>query len=230
LRGKYPGILNHPKYGNEAEKLFDDGEELLSKIISENSLQAKGVLGLFLATASDETVQVGDIDFHFPRQLVDKGWNKANYSLADFIAPENDWIGLFAVTTGIGLEKLVENFESQNDVYNSILVKILADRLAEAFTEHLHERVRKEIWGYAANESFNKEDLINEKYLGIRPAPGYPSCPDHSEKDKIWDILNVEENTGIRLTESRAMYPAASVCGWYFSHPESCYFSTLGND
>ena len=230
LKGKYPGILNHPKYGNEAEKLFDDGEELLSKIISENSLQAKGVLGLFLATASDETVQVGDVDFHFPRQLVDKGWNKANYSLADFIAPENDWIGLFAVTTGIGLEKLVENFESQNDVYNSILVKVLADRLAEAFTEHLHERVRKEIWGYAENESFNKEDLINEKYLGIRPAPGYPSCPDHSEKDKIWDILNVEENTGIRLTESRAMYPAASVCGWYFSHPESCYFSTLGND
>ncbi|SVA77245.1 uncharacterized protein METZ01_LOCUS130099 [marine metagenome] len=230
LKGKYPGILNHPKYGNEAEKLFDDGEELLSKIISENSLQAKGVLGLFLATASDETVQVGDVDFHFPRQLVDKGWNKPNYSLADFIAPENDWIGLFAVTTGIGLEKLVENFESQNDVYNSILVKVLADRLAEAFTEHLHERVRKEIWGYAENESFNKEDLINEKYLGIRPAPGYPSCPDHSEKDKIWDILNVEENTGIRLTESRAMYPAASVCGWYFSHPESCYFSTLGND
>ena len=230
LKGKYPGILNHPKYGNEAEKLFDDGEELLSKIISENSLQAKGVLGLFLATASDETVQVGDVDFHFPRQLVNKGWNKPNYSLADFIAPENDWIGLFAVTTGIGLEKLVENFESQNDVYNSILVKVLADRLAEAFTEHLHERVRKEIWGYAENESFNKEDLINEKYLGIRPAPGYPSCPDHSEKDKIWDILNVEENTGIRLTESRAMYPAASVCGWYFSHPESCYFSTLGND
>ena len=230
LKGKYPGILNHPKYGNEAEKLFDDGEELLSKIISENSLQAKGVLGLFLATASDETVQVGDVDFHFPRQLVDKGWNKPNYSLADFIAPENDWIGLFAVTTGIGLEKLVENFESQNDVYNSILVKVLADRLAEAFTEHLHERVRKEIWGYAENESFNKEDLINEKYLGIRPAPGYPSCPDHSEKDKIWDILNVEENTGIWLTESRAMYPAASVCGWYFSHPESCYFSTLGND
>ena len=230
LKGKYPGILNHPKYGNEAEKLFDDGEELLSKIISENSLQAKGVLGLFLATASDETVQVGDVDFHFPRQLVDKGWNKPNYSLADFIAPENDWIGLFAVTTGIGLEKLVENFESQNDVYNSILVKVLADRLAEAFTEHLHERVRKEIWGYAENESFNKDDLINEKYLGIRPAPGYPSCPDHSEKDKIWGILNVEENTGIRLTESRAMYPAASVCGWYFSHPESCYFSTLGND
>jgi len=230
LKGKYPGILNHPKYGNEAEKLFDDGEELLSKIISENSLQAKGILGFFLATASDETVQVGDVDFHFPRQLVDKGWKKANYSLADFIAPENDWIGLFAVTTGIGLEKLVENFESQNDVYNSILVKVLADRLAEAFTEHLHERVRKEIWGYAENESFNKEDLINEKYLGIRPAPGYPSCPDHSEKDKIWDILNVEENTGIRLTESRAMYPAASVCGWYFSHPESCYFSTLGND
>jgi len=185
---------------------------------------------LFLATASDETVKVGDVDFNFPRQLVDKGWNRPNYSLADFIAPENDWIGLFAVTTGIGLGKLVENFESQNDVYNSILVKVLADRLAEAFTEHLHERVRKEIWGYAENESFNKEDLINEKYSGIRPAPGYPSCPDHCEKDKIWDILDVEKYTGIKLTESRAMLPASSVCGWYFSHPESCYFSTLGNE
>ena len=230
FKGKYPGILNHPKYGDEAKKLFNDGEELLSKIISENSLQAKGVLRLFLATASDETVKVGDVDFNFPRQLVDKGWNRPNYSLADFIAPENDWIGLFAVTTGIGLGKLVENFESQNDVYNSILVKVLADRLAEAFTEHLHERVRKEIWGYAENESFNKEDLINEKYSGIRPAPGYPSCPDHCEKDKIWDILDVEKYTGIKLTESRAMLPASSVCGWYFSHPESCYFSTLGNE
>ena len=230
FKGKYPGILNHPKYGNEAKKLFNDGEKLLSKIISENSLQAKGVLRLFLATARDETVKVGDVDFNFPRQLVDKGWNRPNYSLADFIAPENDWIGLFAVTTGIGLGKLVENFESQNDVYNTILVKVLADRLAEAFTEHLHERVRKEIWGYAENESFNKEDLINEKYSGIRPAPGYPSCPDHCEKDKIWDILDVEKYTGIKLTESRAMLPASSVCGWYFSHPESCYFSTLGNE
>ena len=167
MKGKYPGILNHPKYGNEAEKLFDDGEELLTKIISENSLQAKGVLGLFPANASDETIQIGDIDFQFPRQLVDKGAKKTNYSLSDFISPKKDWIGLFAVTAGIGLEKLVEKFESQNDVYNSILVKILADRLAEAFTEHLHERVRKEFWGYAENESFNKEDLINEKYLGL---------------------------------------------------------------
>ncbi len=229
LKGKYPAILNHPKYGNEAEKLFNDGEELLSTIIADKSLQAKGVLGLFPATANDEIVHVEDVDFHFPRQLVDKGWKKPNYSLADFIAPEKDWIGLFAVTAGIGLENLVENYESQNDVYNSILVKVLADRLAEAFTEHLHERVRKEFWGYSENESFKNEDLINEKYLGIRPAPGYPSCPDHREKDKIWSILDVEENTGIRLTESRAMYPAASVCGWYFSHPESCYFSTLGN-
>jgi 5-methyltetrahydrofolate--homocysteine methyltransferase len=229
LKGKYPDILYHPKYGEEAQKLWKDGKELLSTIIAENSLMAKGVLGLFPASASDETVQVGDIDFHFPRQLVDKGWNKPNYSLADFIAPESDWIGLFAVTTGIGLEKLVESFEIQNDVYNSILVKVLADRLAEAFTEHLHKRVRKEIWGYGKTENHTNEELIREKYTGIRPAPGYPSCPDHGEKDKIWTLLNVEENTGIQLTETHAMNPAASVCGWYFSHPESCYFSTLGN-
>ena len=230
LKGKYPDILNHPKYGKEAQKLWEDGKELLSTIISENSLKAKGVLGLFTASANNETVQVGDIDFHFPRQLVDKGWNKPNYSLADFIAPESDWIGLFAVTTGIGLEKLVESFENQNDVYNSILVKVLADRLAEAFTEHLHKRVRKEIWGYRKTENYTNEELIREKYTGIRPAPGYPSCPDHSEKDKIWTLLNVGENTGIQLTETHAMNPAASVCGWYFSHPESCYFSTLGNN
>ena len=230
LKGKYPGILNHPKYGIEAESLFKDGEKLLTNIINNNSLQAKGVFGLFPAVGSDETVTTKNVDFHFPRQLVDKGVGKPNFSLADFIAPENDWIGLFAVTTGIGLEKMVKRFEQKNDIYNSILIKVLADRLAEAFTEHLHEKVRKEYWGYAKNELLKNDELIQEKYLGIRPAPGYPSCPDHREKDKIWNLLNVEKHTGIRLTESRAMHPASSVCGWYFSHPNACYFSTLANE
>ena len=150
--------------------------------------------------------------------------------MADFISPNKDYIGSFAVTTGHGLEKIVKEFEDSNDDYNSIMAKVLADRLAEAFAEHLHERVRKEFWGYAKDENLNDEELINEKYDGIRPAPGYPACPDHREKDTIWKLLNVVENTGISLTENRAMYPAASVSGWYFSHSKSRYFSVLNND
>jgi 5-methyltetrahydrofolate--homocysteine methyltransferase len=230
LKGKYPTILNHSKYGKEAQKLYEDGQELLEKIISENSLHAFGVMGLFPAFSKNEMIHVEKFTFHFPRQLVDKGDGKSNLCLADYIGTKKDWIGLFSVTAGIGLDDLVKQFELQNDVYNSILVKVLADRLAEAFSEYLHERVRKEFWGYSEKENFNNDELIKEKYTGIRPAPGYPSCPDHSEKDKIWDILDVEKHTGIQLTESRAMLPTASVCGWYFSHPESCYFSTLGNE
>ena len=143
----------------------------------------------------------------------------------DFIAPKNDFIGTFAVTTGHGLESIVKEYEDQYDDYNAIMAKVLADRLAEAFAERLHERVRKEFWGYAADEILDNDGLIKEKFQGVRPAPGYPACPDHVEKDKIWALLHVEENTGITLTESRAMYPAASVSGWYFSHPESRYFS-----
>ena len=133
------------------------------------------------------------------------------------------------VTTGHGLEKIVKYYEDQDDDYNAIMAKVLADRLAEALTEKIHEKVRKEYWGYASNEKLTNDELIKEKYIGIRPAPGYPSCPNHEEKDKIWKLLNVQENTGILLTETRAMYPAASVCGWYFSHPESKYFSVLNN-
>jgi 5-methyltetrahydrofolate--homocysteine methyltransferase len=164
------------------------------------------------------------------------GNNIPNRSLADFIAPKNtgkkDYLGAFAVTTGIGIEKIVEKYEKDQDDYNSILVKAIADRLAEAFAEYLHEYVRKKMWGYASDEILDNELLIREKYQGIRPAPGYPACPDHTEKGKLWDLLNVENHTGISLTESYAMYPTAAVSGFYFSHPESKYFAVgkIGED
>ncbi|HBN45023.1 MAG TPA: methionine synthase, partial [Candidatus Marinimicrobia bacterium] len=151
--------------------------------------------------------------------------DQLNYSLADFIGPKDDFIGTFAVTAGHGLESIVKEFEDQNDDYNAIMAKVLADRLAEALAERMHERVRKEFWGYGADEDLDNAGLIKGKYQGIRPAPGYPACPNHDEKDKIWSLLEVEKNTGITLTETRAMFPAASVCGWYFSHPKSRYFS-----
>ncbi len=229
LKGVYPKILTDGKYGDEAQKLFDDGQALLKKIVSEKLLTAKGVIGIHPAHAENESVFTDGEVFKFSRQTVDKGVQKPNYCLADFIATKDDFIGTFAVTTGHGIEAIVKEFEDQLDDYNAIMAKVLADRLAEAFAERLHERVRKEFWGYAVDESLNNDSLIHEKYQGIRPAPGYPACPDHAEKDKIWELLNVEENTGISLTESRAMYPAASVSGWYFSHPESRYFSVRNN-
>ncbi|MDP7165221.1 MAG: methionine synthase [Candidatus Marinimicrobia bacterium] len=225
LKGVYPNILTDIKYGDEAQKLYDDGQALLKRIVTEKLLTAKGVIGIHSAYAENESVVVDGFNFEFPRQTVDKGANKNNYCLSDFIAPKDDFIGTFAVTTGHGIEALVKEFEDQQDDYNAIMAKVLADRLAEAFAERLHQRMRKEFWGYATDESMNNDSLIKEKYQGIRPAPGYPACPDHAEKDKIWKLLNVEENTGISLTESRAMYPAASVSGWYFSHPDSRYFS-----
>ena len=225
MKGVYPTILKSKKYGGEAQKLYTDGRTLLDKLISENNLTAKAVIGIFPAYAEDEIVYTKNIAFHFSRQLMDKGLNKNNYSLADFIAPKNDYLGIFAVTTGHGLETIVKIFKDEQDDYNAIMAKVLADRLAEAFVERLHERVRNEYWGYASDEKLSNSELIKEKYLGIRPAPGYPACPDHSEKDNIWKILSVQKHTGITLTESRAMYPAAAVCGWYFSHPNSKYFS-----
>ena len=224
LRGKYPSILNHEKYGEEANKVFTDGKNILNRIINENILKPKAVIGIYDAYAKNETVFTEKMKFNFPRQLVDKGKDSSNFSLADFIGPEHDYIGLFALTTGHGLEKLVEEFENQNDDYNAIMAKVIADRLVEAFAERMHERVRTDFWGYADNEMMKKQDLIQEKFQGIRPAPGYPSCPSHIEKDAIWEILKVEDNAGITLTETRAMYPAASICGWYFSHPQSQYF------
>ena len=224
LRGKYPSILNDEKYGKEANKIFSDGKNILNRIIKDNILEPKAVIGIYNAHAKDEFVFTEKMKFNFPRQLVDKGKDNPNFSLADFIGPKNDYIGLFALTTGHGLEYLVEEFEKQNDDYNVIMAKVIADRLVEAFAERMHERVRTEFWGYAENEEMQADDLIKEKFQGIRPAPGYPSCPSHEEKDTIWDILDVEKHTGITLTETRAMYPAASICGWYFSHPKSRYF------
>ena len=224
LRGKYPSILSNGKYGVEANKIFSDGKDMLDRIIREKILNPKAVIGIYKAYAKDETVFTEDKKFNFPRQLIDKGKDNPNFSLADFIGPKNDFLGLFALTTGHGLEKLVLEFEEQNDDYNVIMAKVIADRLVEAFAERMHERVRTEFWGYAENETMKNEDLIKEKYQGIRPAPGYPSCPSHEEKDLIWKLLDVEKNTGITLTETRAMFPAASICGWYFSHPESRYF------
>jgi len=224
LKGKYPSILSHEKYGDEAKKIYSDGIDLLNRIIDQKLLNPKAVIGIFDAQAKDEIVSSQGLEFNFPRQLVDKGKDKVNYSLADFISPNNDYLGLFALTTGHGLENIIKEFEKDNDDYNTIMAKVLADRLVEAFAERMHERIRKEFWGYANNENNSNEDLIKEKFQGIRPAPGYPSCPGHEEKDKIWSILDVEKHTGISLTETRAMYPASSICGWYFSHPDSKYF------
>ena len=238
LKGKYPSIFEDKNVGYEAKKLFDDANKLLDKIISEKLLTANGVIGLFPANS----VGYDDIEIysnesrtgvrrvlHTIRQQIQKSQNEPNIALADFIAPKEngvkDYIGMFAVTAGVGIEKIVAQFEKDHDDYNSIMVKAIADRLAEAFAEHLHKLVRIEYWGYAPDENFTNEDLVKEKYVGIRPAPGYPAQPDHTEKPIIFSLLDVEKNAGIKLTESMAMYPAASVSGLYFSHPESKYFS-----
>jgi len=237
MKGKYPKIFEDKTTGAEAKKLFNDANKLLDKIISENLLQANGVVGLFPANSdgddievySDETRKRILLSLHTLRNQNTKAKTASNLALADFIAPKecgvHDYIGAFAVTTGIGIEKLIERFEKEHDDYNSIMVKALADRLAEAFAEHLHEKVRKEFWGYDADENLSSEELVKEKYRGIRPAPGYPAQPDHTEKKIIFDLLQVEKNTGIQLTESLAMYPTAAVSGLYFAHPQAKYFN-----
>jgi 5-methyltetrahydrofolate--homocysteine methyltransferase len=221
--------------GKEAQKLFNDAQIMLEKIVQEKWLQAKAVIGFFpcnsveddLEIYTNEDRQIVQMKTHHLRQQLLKS-GKPNLCLADFIAPKEsnveDYLGAFAVTTGIGIEKKLTEFESQHDDYNSIMLKALADRLAEAFAEHLHERVRKEFWGYASNENLSNEELISEKYRGIRPAPGYPACPDHTEKANLWALLQPEKNAQISLTESFAMLPTAAVSGWYFSHPEAQYF------
>jgi 5-methyltetrahydrofolate--homocysteine methyltransferase len=237
MKGKYPAILSDSKTGKEATKLFNDAEKLLEKIINEKLLMANGVIGLFPANSvgyddieiyTDDTRKGVKRVLHSLRQQTLKSESEPNLALADFIAPKGsgkeDFIGMFAVTTGIGLETLVAKFEKDNDDYNSIMAKAIADRLAEAFAEHLHEKVRKEYWGYS-KEDFTNEELIKEKYIGIRPAPGYPAQPDHTEKTIIFSLLDVEKNTGINLTENLAMYPAASVCGLYFAIPDAKYFN-----
>ena len=232
FKGVYPSILDDPVKGIEAKKVFEDAMVQLNSIISSKSLTAKAVYGFFSAKSDKEQVHIlnKNFSFNFPRQLIDKG-NVPNYSLSDYISPDgNDFLGMFSVTAGHGLEDIVDQFETDNDDYNSIMVKVLADRFAEATAEWLHEKVRKEYWGYSANENLILDEVLKENYKGIRPAPGYPSCPDHKEKDKMWKLLDVNNNIGVQLTESRAMFPAASVCGWYFAHPDAKYFSVLKNE
>ncbi|MFN8310562.1 MAG: methionine synthase [Chitinophagales bacterium] len=224
MNGTFPKILESEKYGSEAKKLYADAQAMLQKIITEKWLTAKAVIGIHEAKKKNETVTLKGVDFHFLRQQAEKPKGQANYSLADFIAEENDHLGTFAVTAGIGIEKKLEEFEKQHDDYSSIMLKALADRLAEAFAELMHKRIRTEIWGYAKEENLDNESLIREAYQGIRPAPGYAACPDHTEKPSIWKLLDVEKNTGIKLTDSYAMYPTASVCGWYFANAEARYF------
>jgi 5-methyltetrahydrofolate--homocysteine methyltransferase len=230
LGGTYPRILESEKYGVEAKKLFDDANAMLKQLIAEKWLTAKVVVGIFPANTVDESIQIegGDLAFHQLRQQVKKQGTQRNVSLSDFIAPKDsgrqDYIAAFAVTTGIGVDKKVAEFEKDLDDYSAIMIKALADRLAEALTERIHERVRKEWWGYAPDEKLSNEELIAEKYRGIRPAPGYAACPDHTEKPTIWKLLDAEKNTGIELTSSYAMFPTASVSGWFFAHPESKYF------
>lgn len=233
LYGKFPKILEDEIVGEAATKLYEDAQEMLQQIIEEKWLSANGVYGLFPAkNIGDDILVEKDGEEHIIHQLRQqnqKGAGLPNNCLSDFIAPvssgKQDYIGGFAVTAGIGIEKKVAEFDANLDDYNSIMIKALADRLAEAFAERLHERIRKEFWGYVSEESLDNEDLIKEKYQGIRPAPGYPACPDHLEKATLFKLLNATENTGIILTESMAMYPTAAVSGWYFSHPESKYFA-----
>jgi 5-methyltetrahydrofolate--homocysteine methyltransferase len=231
LHGKYPNILTDDVVGEQATDLFKDAQEMLEKIISEKWLVAKGIFGLFPANqAGDDILVTSDKEYVFRtlRQQSKKAAGKPNLALADFIAPQSsgiqDYIGAFCVTTGFGVADRAATFEKELDDYNSIMLKALADRLAEAFAEYLHLQVRKTYWGYASDEQLENNDLIKEAYKGIRPAPGYPACPDHLEKLTIWDLLSVEETIGVTLTESLAMWPAASVSGYYIGHPESRYF------
>lgn len=238
LAGKYPAILQDEKVGEAARNLFADAQIILNRMIKEKKIKAHGVLGLWPSArvGTDDTVVYKDdsrsevvATLHHLRQQSDKVSGKPNYSLADFIAPAEstarDYIGGFAVTAGDGCEEFANEFYSKNDDYNGILVKALTDRLAEAFAEHLHERVRREFWGYAQDEQLDNEALIKEKYVGTRPAPGYPSCPDHTEKATLFSLLDATRHTGIELTDHFAMFPTAAVSGWYFSHPESNYFN-----
>jgi 5-methyltetrahydrofolate--homocysteine methyltransferase len=242
LRGRYPAILDHPKYGPEARTVFHDGRELLGRIAREKLLTARGVYGFFPANSTGDDVEVHaaggratvPATFHFLRQQIEKPEGQPNLCLADFIAPREagqDYLGLFAVTAGLGVDELARQFKAGHDDYNAILAQALADRLAEAFAEYLHRRVRAE-WGYGKDENLTVEQLIEEQYRGIRPAAGYPACPDHTEKRTLWELLDVEKNTGIKLTESGAMWPASSVSGLYFAHPRSQYFGVgkLGRD
>jgi 5-methyltetrahydrofolate--homocysteine methyltransferase len=236
LKGTYPAILTDAKVGEAARGLYDDAQAMLKRIIDEKWLRARGIIGLFPANTQGDDVEVytdetrGKVAtrFHFLRQQMKKRQGRPNLCLADFVAPKEsgvaDYIGAFAVTAGLGIDEKVAAFEAAHDDYSAILLKALADRLAEAFTEHLHVRVRTDFWGYAAGENLDNSALIAEAYQGIRPAPGYPACPEHSEKGGLFELLGAETNASMILTESFAMLPAASVAGFYFSHPQASYF------
>jgi len=250
LRGSYPKIFDDKNVGDEAKKLFDDAQALLNKVVNEKLLTAKGVIGFWPANSVGDDIELNvkgkiengkwieetssisplssSIKIHTLRQQAEKMAGEPYYALADFVAPKEsgiqDYFGGFAVTTGIGIDVLVEEFEKNHDDYNSIMIKALADRLAEAFAERMHERVRKEYWGYAKYENLSNQELIKEEYAGIRPAPGYPACPEHTEKGTLFNLLDAENKIGLRLTESYAMYPTAAVSGFYFAHPQSRYF------
>lgn len=243
LAGKFPNILHDNIVGESARKLYQDAIQLLNQIKREKSIQVKAVIGIFKATSSGDDIHLYYRDdtelplrLHHLRQQVRKAEGLPNYCLSDFVAPEDlnkeDYLGAFAVNAGIGVQDLVLQYEQNQDDYHAIMVKALADRLAEACAEWLHEKVRKDLWAYAPNESWTNEDLIQEKYQGIRPAPGYPACPDHTEKIALFRLLDVEQKIGLSLTESMAMYPSAAVSGWYFSHPDAKYFniSEIGED
>jgi 5-methyltetrahydrofolate--homocysteine methyltransferase len=232
LKGKFPEIFDHPDYGGEARKLYEDAQEMLRKIIEEKWLTANAVYGIFPALSDGDDIVVYQEDgaertrFTMLRNQTLKK-DQANLCLADFVAPtdsgKQDYLGAFAVTAGIGIEKKLKAFEAEHDDYSSIMLKALADRLAEAFTELLHQQIRRSDWGYASGEALGTEDLFREKYSGIRPAHGYPACPDHSEKEVLFRLLEAEKY-GISLTENYSMVPAASVSGLIFAHPESRYF------
>jgi len=236
MNGLYPDIFNDEVIGKEAKKLFNDAQDILHKAIANKWISANAVFGFWPANSVGDDVEIYTDEsrttvlktFHFLRQQMDKPTSRANLCLADFIAPKEtgiaDYLGGFAVTAGLGIEEQIKKFEADHDDYNSIMLKAMADRLAEAFAEHLHERVRKEFWGYAADEVWSNDDLIREKYRGVRPAPGYPACPDHTEKGPLFEILDAPKQASIQLTESYAMWPGAAVSGFYFSHPESTYF------
>jgi len=239
LAGKYPKILDDEVVGEAARSLFQDAQVMLQHLVDEKLIKARGVIGMWPAnTVDNDVIEVYGDDsrttvveqLHHIRQQTTKNREGVCYSLADFVAPKEagkaDWIGGFAVTAGHGVEELSAAYKAKGDDYNAIMVQALADRLAEAFAEHIHERVRREYWGYVPEEHLDNEALIAEKYQGIRPAPGYPACPDHTEKATLFRMLDATANTGLDLTESFAMWPAAAVSGWYFAHPQSKYFST----
>ncbi len=245
MKGKFPDILNNPASGEAARKLYEDAQTMLDQLIREKWVRASGIFGLFPAnTVDDDDIEVYTDETRVAvrttlrevRQQTEHRAGVPHRSLADFVAPKStgkaDYVGAFAVTAGLGIGDKITEFKAALDDYSAILLESLADRLAEAFAERLHERVRTEFWGYQPDEDLDNASLIKETYVGIRPAPGYPACPEHTEKQTIWDLLDVQAKTGIELTESMAMWPGAAVSGLYFSHPQSQYFvvGQIGRD